>query len=190
MKYKSWYLVLFISLLVACKKAAPKEEEPQEPKLTKEILTLSGTSQRVWGLFIMEIKYISASGAVDSTYTKGPIFNLATDRHEIRFSIDKDVRTGSNDEKTYNLYTPQDVLKKVFPGFGNWVLSMDGKKLLCGKYTPMPSLSLGGDGGLFDVEYTDVTFPPFPLSKALGLKITQPLPNNRKAEASFIFAGI
>lgn len=191
MKYTKWYMVLcMFGFLIACDKEAPKEEKPEEPKLTTEILTKAGSAQRVWSLFIMEIKYINASGAVDSTYTKGPIYNLATDRQEIRFSIGPDVFTGNDKERTSVLYPVKSALEKVFPSMGNWDLSPDGKKLTVNRYAARPSWVTGGDGGTFEVDYKDDVLPPFPLPKALGLKITQSLPDNRKIEAAFIFAGI
>ncbi|AEV99719.1 hypothetical protein A4D02_26465 [Niastella koreensis] len=190
MKLKSWYLVLFISMFfIACKKDKPEEKQDNTgPKLTTDILTKAGNAQRTWSLFMMEIKYLSASGSVDSTYTKGPIYNLANDVHNIQFSIGRDM-AGQPDAKISTLTTSPNVLDRVFPGIGNWTLSNDGKTLTCTKYTAVPRWATGGDGGTFSVDYKDEVLEPlFPENKALGLKIKQPLPNNRKAEASFIFS--
>lgn len=133
---KAYTIFIVVLFLFSCKKSNnsnnnDSNNKTDASKLTEQVLTTDGSAQRVWTLVEMHIKYLSATGATDSTFDIGPIYNLNANPQQIRFSIAPDELTGNSAERTFYLYTDPNVLDRVFQGIGMWALSSDGKTLTC-----------------------------------------------------------
>ena len=167
--------------LCSCKKDDAGGTQPVAG-IPENVLVSSGSAQRIWNLFQLEIKYMSSAGSIDSVYTAGPFSDFLSDPQEIRFS---NKRADGSTLRVFDVYAGTYILERVFPELGTWELGNEGKSLICVKYAPTTE---GGIGGSFDVTYTDQMPFPFPLDKSLELETTQPLPNSRKAQVRLILA--
>ena len=140
-----------------------------------ELTEVNSFTQRIWFMAVAEAKYISATGAVDSTYTEVP------DRQELRFS--KGSPTNPN-LRVYSIYDNSGVIGRFWPGLGDWQLSSDGFTLSILQNATFPEP--GKSGGAYTVSYNPNASLPFPYPKALGLKHTRNLAGGRKIEVRFI----
>lgn len=169
-------IVITISvLLFSCsKKENTPDEDDQKKGITEtELTSVNAYTTRIWFLFLMEEKYVGASGTVDSTIEKS-----GSQDHNIRFFKDD----GDGRGRIYGTYGVG-TLDRLLPGVGEWSLSSNGTSLGFTKIRMFPE---GGPGGAYTVEYVPEAPMPFPYTRSLKLEQTETLSDGRKVEKRII----